>query len=149
MWFLAVLRRSRFHGKNWLRFWKVHALQHYQIKPFGVELKNVTIWTDTTTVLSWIKNDAIRLNRYVCRKLEKLEPLYHQFEHVGFQHVQTNLNPADIASRGLNLVRNTADRLQFHGNQSTVHRNQHLSMLLKHRLTFVVLVCTENVNFHH
>ena len=60
--------------------------------------KNATIWTNTTTVLSWTKNDAICPNRYVRWKLDKLESLYHQFEHVEFQHVQTYLNPVDVDS---------------------------------------------------
>ena len=62
-------------------------------------IKKVTIWIDAMTVLSWLTNDSIRPNKYVCRKLDKLSTLYHHFEHVGFQHVHTNLNPADVASQ--------------------------------------------------
>ena len=61
-------------------------------------IKNVTMWTDATTVLSWLTNDSIQPNRFIHRKLDKLNSLYHHFGQDSFRHVQTNMNPADVAS---------------------------------------------------
>ena len=62
------------------------------------------------TVLSWLTNDSIRPNRYIHRKLDKLKPLYDPFEH---KRVQTTKNHADVASQGINLMRNDEDRISL------------------------------------
>ena len=67
-------------------------------KAFEGRTKNVTIWTDAATVLSWITNAAIRPNRFVRKRLGKLDILYHHFQPIHFEHVHTNLNLADVAS---------------------------------------------------
>ena len=58
-----------------------------------------------------LTNDSIRLNKYICRKLDKLNTLYRHFDHVEYKHVPTIENPADVTSRWLNLVRDGKNRI--------------------------------------
>ena len=88
---IAVLEGSRIAIISW--------------KSFEGRIKKLVMWTDAMTVLSWLTNDSIHPNKYIRRKLDKLNTLYRHFEHVEFKHVPTTENPADVASRGLNLVR--------------------------------------------
>lgn len=57
-----------------------------------------TIWTDSTVVLGWLKTDVRNLKMFVCNRVNEINELTNGFEH---RHVPTNLNPADLASRGV------------------------------------------------
>jgi hypothetical protein len=83
------------------------------LEAFEGRFKKLIIWTDAMTVLSWLTNDSIRPNKYIRRKLDKLNILHRHFEHVEYKHVPTNENPADVASRGLNLVRDGVNRINL------------------------------------
>ena len=71
------------------------------------------MWTDAMTVLAWLTNDAIKPSKYIHRKLDKLSTLHRRFRHVEFKYVPTVQNPADVASRGLNLARDGENRIQL------------------------------------
>ncbi|XP_045772935.1 uncharacterized protein LOC123872601 [Maniola jurtina] len=58
-------------------------------------------WTDSTIVLSWLFGDPARWNTYVRnRVVEILDDIGNH----NWYHVQSQDNPADIASRGISLV---------------------------------------------
>jgi ribonuclease HI len=90
--------------------------------------KELIVWTDSTTVLKWITNQALRPIRYVRRRLDKLDLLYHRFSRIEYRHVATHLNPADIASRGLNLTKDKKERfdLWLEGPTSLLHNDEDL-----------------------
>lgn len=76
-------------------------------------ISNLTVWMDAMTVLSWLTNNSICPNQFIRRKFYKLNILHHHFEHVAFKHVQTQVNPADVASHGVNLARCSADSVRL------------------------------------
>lgn len=63
---------------------------------FNISCK--TIWTDSTVVLGWLKTDVRNLKTFVCNRVNEINELTTGFEH---RHVPTNMNPADLASRGV------------------------------------------------
>ncbi len=62
------------------------------------KIDSITFWTDSTTVLQYIKNENRRFHRFVATRLEEIH------EHTTseqWRHVPGVLNPADDGSRGL------------------------------------------------
>ena len=59
---------------------------------------NVTFWTDSTSVLWYIKNEQKRFHTYVANRVA----IIHELSNVAqWKHIPTEHNPADYASRGL------------------------------------------------
>ena len=65
---------------------------------FDVPMESVYAWTDSAVVLGWLKTSPSRLKVYVSHRdgniLRKI-PVHHR------RYVNTNHNPADLASRGI------------------------------------------------
>ena len=53
------------------------------------------------------------VSKYIRRKLNKLSTLQHRFKNVEFKYVPTEQNPADVALRGVNLVRDSENRIHL------------------------------------
>ena len=81
------------------------------LKAFEGRFKELIMWTDAMTVLAWLTNDAIKPSKYIRRKLDKLNTLHRRFRHVEFKYIPTDQNPADVASRDLNLVYDGENRI--------------------------------------
>jgi hypothetical protein len=82
------------------------------IKSFRFEIANKTIWTDSTVVLGWLKTDVKNLKPFVCNRVNEINELT-----VGFQlrHVPTSMNPADLASRGVDPQNIASSSLWWEG----------------------------------
>ena len=66
-----------------------------------IELESVTFWTDSMIVLGYIKNTSRRFKTFVANRLS----IIHETTSVDqWRYVDTKSNPADIASRGLNVA---------------------------------------------
>ena len=61
-------------------------------------IKNITYWTDSTIVLSWLKSFNKRLEVYVANQVAKIQTLS---DINAWRYVPSSDNPADYASRGL------------------------------------------------
>lgn len=61
-------------------------------------LEDSVFWTDSTAVLKYIQNDARRFQTYVANRVSTIRELTHKFQ---WRHIKTELNPADMASRGI------------------------------------------------
>ncbi|KAE9547794.1 hypothetical protein FO519_008994 [Halicephalobus sp. NKZ332] len=59
-----------------------------------IEFQKTYIWTDSTTVLHWIKDPEMK-GRFIINRVRKL-----QSSNSEFRYVDTFRNPADVASRG-------------------------------------------------
>lgn len=61
-------------------------------------INSVTFWTDSVTIIQYIKNETRRFHRFVVTRLEEIH------EHTmpnQWHHVPGALNPAGDGSRGL------------------------------------------------
>jgi hypothetical protein len=61
-------------------------------------ISKYVIWTDSTVVLGWLKSQTKTLQTFVRNRVNKINELTQGYE---WFHVPTNLNPADLASRGV------------------------------------------------
>jgi ribonuclease HI len=75
-------------------------------------ITRVIFWTDSTIVLRYIRNTSKRFHTFVANRLQMIHDASSPQQ---WRHVPTNLNPADLASRGLNAGNKDQDRrkLQF------------------------------------
>lgn len=76
----------------------------------GVQVKeehdiifNETVyWSDSTSVLSWVKSRSCRFNHYVSNRIREILEMSTSDQ---WNYVPSTTNPADDASRGLELRR--------------------------------------------
>ncbi|KAJ8364798.1 hypothetical protein SKAU_G00136290 [Synaphobranchus kaupii] len=61
-------------------------------------LTDSVFWTDSTSVLKYILNDTRRFQTYVANRVANIRDLTHKSQ---WHHINTALNPADSASRGM------------------------------------------------
>ncbi|CAG9134116.1 unnamed protein product [Plutella xylostella] len=69
-------------------------------------------WCDSTIVLSWIKTCKQTLKQFVCNRITEITNIS---EPNDWHHVPTELNPADIGSRGLNATQLKGSTLWWRG----------------------------------
>ena len=61
---------------------------------------SIICWSDSATVLSWIKSESCRYNRFVGARIAEIQRLT---DHTLWRYVDTGSNPADDLTRGLKL----------------------------------------------
>ena len=66
-----------------------------------IKLEKSVFWTDSVTVLRYIENDASRLKTFVANRVSYIREATSPFQ---WKYVNSSLNPADIASRGVKLT---------------------------------------------
>nr|XP_029720506.1 uncharacterized protein LOC109433162 [Aedes albopictus] len=64
----------------------------------SITFSRITLWSDSTTALAWIRTDPSRLKTFVCNRVIDIQNLTHDME---WRYVNTLDNPADVLSRGL------------------------------------------------
>ncbi|XP_075163108.1 uncharacterized protein LOC142235734 [Haematobia irritans] len=64
----------------------------------GLKINDVTFWTDSTTVLNWIKTQSSQLPVYEANRVSQIQRLTNISE---WRYVSSSENPADCATRGL------------------------------------------------
>jgi hypothetical protein len=69
-------------------------------KELQMELAESTFWTDSTSVLKYIKNRTTRFRTFVANRVTEIAKASDEHQ---WRYVNTNANPADMASRGLKL----------------------------------------------
>ena len=73
---------------------------------------DVHFWTDSTIVLGYIRNETKRFRTYVANRIHTI----HSYSSVNqWRHVPSELNPADLASRGLSPASTEKVRMWFDG----------------------------------
>ncbi|GFV43338.1 integrase catalytic domain-containing protein, partial [Trichonephila clavipes] len=63
-----------------------------------ISFNDIVLWTDSTIVLAWIKKDPSVLKPFVKNRVSVIQ---HLTEVSSWKHVQSQENPADIISRGI------------------------------------------------
>ncbi|XP_047992482.1 uncharacterized protein LOC125231164 [Leguminivora glycinivorella] len=66
-------------------------------KSLRCDIQHKTIWTDSTVVLGWLKAQPQDLKAFVCNRVNEIHELTQGYT---FNHIPTDKNSADIASRG-------------------------------------------------
>ena len=69
-------------------------------KELQMELADSTFWTDGTSVLKYIKNRTTRFRTFVANRVTEIAKASDEHQ---WSYVNTNDNPADMASRGVKV----------------------------------------------
>ncbi|GFX89933.1 integrase catalytic domain-containing protein [Trichonephila clavipes] len=75
------------------------------IKSMKIPFNDIVLWTDSTIVLAWIKEDPSVLKPFVKNRVSVIQ---HLTEVSSWKHVQSQENHADIISRGID-----PDKIQY------------------------------------
>lgn len=78
---------------------------HRVVSALNVELSSIQFWSDSTTVLSWIKKEPYLLKTFVANRIAKIQSLT-KIEQ--WHYIASDDNPADLVSRSM-----TAKTLQL------------------------------------
>ncbi|KAF0745786.1 Uncharacterized protein FWK35_00034883, partial [Aphis craccivora] len=65
---------------------------------WGTDVKNFKLWSDSMVVLGWLNSQTSRLKTYVANRVEQILEVTDAFQ---WHYTNTNDNPADIISRGI------------------------------------------------
>ncbi|KAF8795151.1 hypothetical protein HNY73_003031 [Argiope bruennichi] len=63
------------------------------------DLQEITLYSDSTIVLSWIRTSPHHLKTFVTNRVAKIQELT---KNLSWQHMSSENNPADLLSRGMN-----------------------------------------------
>ena len=69
-------------------------------KELQMQLLDSVFWTDSTSVLKYIKNETSRFRAFVANRVSAILETSHAGQ---WRYVNTSCNPADLASRGLGV----------------------------------------------
>ena len=88
-------------------YYKVQVQEDHRVKvdrmlekELNMKLQISTFWTDSTSVLKYIHNQTKRFHTYVANRIAVIHNLSQESQ---WRHVSSKDNPADFASRGLNI----------------------------------------------
>ncbi|XP_055542932.1 uncharacterized protein LOC129728511 [Wyeomyia smithii] len=82
------------------------------ISTINVNFKLVTLWSDSQIVLAWLKKHPSQLEVFVRNRVTQISKLTQNYE---CRHVPSQLNPADIISRGQLPFTLTENRVWWNG----------------------------------
>lgn len=78
-------------------------------KELELPLGHVVFWTDSTIVLRYLRNTSSRFQTFVANRLQVI---HDNTTPSQWRHVPTNMNPADLASRGIHDMKTDRGWLQ-------------------------------------
>ena len=73
-------------------------LSAFIVRELEFEFSRIVFWSDATVVLRYINNTSTRFRTFVASRIELIHTLTSADQ---WRYVPTDLNPADIASRGV------------------------------------------------
>ena len=86
-----------------------------------IDLDHVTFWTDSMIVLGYINNTSRRFKTFVGNRLSEIHNISSPEQ---WRYVDTNSNPADIASRGMDVKDATKINMWLNGPDFLQHEPQ-------------------------
>ena len=90
----------------------MHSLRFRPVKP------SVFAWSDSTTVLHWLDNLPGKWQTFVANRVSQIQEI---IPRKNWYHVPTELNPADLASRGVPVTQFIASDLWWNGPEYLHH----------------------------
>ena len=79
-------------------------LLQYFCRETGLDIRDATLWTDATVVLSWIRSNPNQWKIFICNRVTEIQTYTGPTQ---WKHCPGQENPADYLSRGMN-----ADQLE-------------------------------------
>lgn len=73
-------------------------LMHSLVNSLTINVKSVTMWTDSTVELHWIYSDAHKWTTFVS---DRVTTIQETLPLADWRHVRSADNPPDLASRGM------------------------------------------------
>ncbi|KAI2645449.1 Pro-Pol polyprotein [Labeo rohita] len=77
-----------------------------------LQLEPPVFWTDSTTVLKYIRNDSRRFHTFVVNRVDLIRNASDVFQ---WKHIPGKMNPANCASRGLNVAQFLKNNIWING----------------------------------
>eukprot|EP00112_Aurelia_sp_Birch-Aquarium-sp1_P003428 Seg1383.4 transcript_id=Seg1383.4/GoldUCD/mRNA.D3Y31 product="hypothetical protein" protein_id=Seg1383.4/GoldUCD/D3Y31 len=88
-------------------------LMQFLEKQLDLRLVKISFWTDSSVALAWIKSESRTLKPFVANRVASIQ---ESTELNQWHHVPGKENPADVASRGINLCElEDCDNMWFSG----------------------------------
>lgn len=87
-----------------------------------IPLQSVTLWTDSTTVLSWLTSDSCRYKVFVGTRIAEIQTLAYT---VSWRYVDSKKNPADDLTRGKSLLELSQQNRGSQGPPFLLHNNSY------------------------
>ncbi|XP_055918507.1 uncharacterized protein LOC129950600 [Eupeodes corollae] len=129
---------------------------------FGSILHHITYWTDSSIVLNWISEESCNFQTFVANRVS----IIHQHSSVSqWRHISSELNPADVISRGSYPSALIKNEMWFSGpsflkleestwNSSNVILNVDDAQLERKRTKTIFKICIEpdlieNIKYHN
>ncbi|XP_030609347.1 uncharacterized protein LOC115796997 [Archocentrus centrarchus] len=75
-------------------------------------IRNIILWTDSTTVLTWLKSDSCRYKVFIGTRVAEIQELT---DAQAWRYVDSANNPADDITRGKTLLELASDSRWRHG----------------------------------
>ena len=85
-------------------------------------INSTTYWSDSTVVLSWIRNSNKEYKQFVENRLQEIRKLAPSKL---WKYVPTKQNPANIASRGTTATQLVENKMWWNGPEFLVKSNEH------------------------
>lgn len=82
----------------------------------------VVAWSDSTTVLSWLKGDVSKWKQYVANRVRAITQIIKPDQ---WNYVSTKCNPADCASRGILPDQLLNQKIWWHGPSWLIKEREH------------------------
>nr|XP_042913273.1 uncharacterized protein LOC122273263 [Parasteatoda tepidariorum] len=82
------------------------------IAAIRLEIHSVILYSDSTIALAWINSPSNLLKTFVSNRVSQIQQLSKDFQ---WKHIPSELNPADLISRGLDVKALAASELWFKG----------------------------------
>ena len=80
---------------------KAVQLSHLVIQELSYEIHKIVFWTDSMSVIRYINNQKSRFHTFVANRLELIQEATNPEQ---WRYINTKLNPADHASRGMKIA---------------------------------------------
>ncbi|GFU96749.1 integrase catalytic domain-containing protein [Trichonephila clavipes] len=75
-------------------------------------INKIWMWTDSTIALAWIKTEPHKLKTFVSNRVAEIQALSKDYH---WKHVNSKDNPADLISRGCNVIELLKNEMWFSG----------------------------------
>lgn len=87
-------------------------LMQKSIQALNMEMQSIHLATDSTITLAWISTEPYLLNIFVANRVAKIQDLSRTWN---WHHIRTELNPADLISRGIPATELQKSAMWWHG----------------------------------